>query len=257
MQKVALITGGSRGIGFGIASEFAAAGHNLVLSGRRECQEVEPALTELRNLGARVSYCASDIADSSDRRMLLDEVRKSYGRVDVLVNNAGVAPEQRRDILDVSEESFETLLRVNLQGPFFLSQAVAAWMLELRAADPDFRGTIINISSISAEIVSLNRAEYCVSKAGVSMMTKLFAARLCAHGMAVFEIRPGIIRSDMTKAATEKYNRLITESDLCVVKRWGMPRDIGEVALAMAEGRLPYCVGQVITVDGGLSLKRL
>ena len=257
MRKVALITGGSRGIGLGIAEKLARSNFDVVISGRRPAAEVADVVEQLRACGARVLYVASDIADSADRDNLIAEVRSKFGRLDVLVNNAGVAPQVRCDLLEMSEESFRRVMQTNLHGPFFLTQSVALWMLEQRAVDSDFKGTIITISSVSAEIASVNRGEYCISKAGLSMLTKLFAARLGGDEISVFEIRPGIIKSDMTNAVSDKYNKLIVESDLCVIKRWGLPEDIGEVALAMAEGKLPYCVGQVITVDGGVSLQRL
>ncbi len=257
MKKIALITGGSRGIGLGIAEKLAEEGYNLVLSGRRDPSEVEDALDLLRNLGARVLYCVSDISDAEARAKLLADTKEYFGRLDVLVNNAGVAPMARMDVLDTTEESYERVMMINLQGPFFLSQAAASWMLEQRGIDPEFCGTIINIGSISSKMTSLNRGEYCISKAGMSMMTKLFAARLSGHGISVFEIRPGIVKTDMTNSVAEKYNKLILEGDLCVIKRWGFPADVGTVAASMATGKMPYCVGQVITVDGGLSLARL
>jgi 3-oxoacyl-[acyl-carrier protein] reductase len=257
MKKVALITGGTRGIGLGIAEKFAHEGFNLVLNGRKRPEEVEELISHLRDFGARILYRDGDIADARARTRLLEEARDFFGRLDVLVNNAGVAPDVRADLLDMTEESYERVMRINLQGPLFLTQAAAEWMLEQRSIDPQFRGTVINIGSISAEFVSLNRGEYCISKAGMSMMTKLFAARLGSHDISVFEIRPGIMRTDMTSAAADKYNRLITEGDLCVIKRWGYPADVGDVAVAMASGKMAYCVGQVITVDGGLSLQRL
>jgi len=257
MDKTALITGGSRGIGFGIAEKLVSEGYNLVLSGRRPVENVEDAVTHLRNIGKRVMYYVSDISKPEDRIRLLDQTREYFGRLDVLVNNAGVAPKARVDILDATEESFEHVMMINLQGPFFLTQAASEWMLEQRATIPDYEGVIINIGSISADVVSLHRGEYCISKAGMSMMTQLFAARLSAHGISVFEIRPGIVKTDMTNAVVDKYNKLIFEGDLCVIKRWGSPDDVGTVAAAMATGKMPYSVGQVITVDGGLTLPRL
>lgn len=257
MRKTALITGGSRGIGFGIAEKLAAEGYNLVLSGRRPAEEVEDSIRHLRAIGSSVRYCVSDISNARDRSALIARTRECFGRLDALVNNAGVAPEFRVDILNTSEESFNQVLKVNLRGPFFLTQAVSEWMLKQRSDSSEYNGVIINIGSISADVVSLNRAEYCISKAGVGMMTRLFAARLSGYGISVFEIRPGIIKTDMTNAAEEKYSKLLQESDLCVIKRWGLPEDIGRVAAALATGKMPYCVGQVITVDGGLTLPRL
>jgi len=257
MKKVALVTGGSRGIGLGIAEELAWGGFNLVLSGRRTASEVADSIEHLKHCGADVLYCVSDVSNAEARKSLLDSVRERFGRLDVLVNNAGVAPSTRADVLEITEESYETVMMINLQGPFFLTQAVSEWMLEQKGLDPEYTGVIINISSVSAETVSINRSEYCISKAGMSMMTKLFATRLGAHDISVFEIRPGIVKTDMTNAVVDKYNKLIMEGDLCVIKRWGFPSDVGVVAAAMASGRMPYCVGQVINVDGGLSLSRL
>jgi len=257
MKKVALITGGSRGIGLGIAEELAWGGFNLVLSGRSDASEVSESIEHLKHCGAEVLYCVSDVSFPEARKNLLQSVRERFGRLDVLVNNAGVAPATRQDLLDLTEESYDRVMMINLQGPFFLTQKTAQWMLEQKSLDNEYNGVIINIGSVSAEMVSLNRGEYCISKAGVSMMTQLFAARLSAHDISVFEIRPGIIKTDMTNTVVEKYNKLINEGDLCVMKRWGFPKDVGKVAAVMAAGKMPYSVGQVIKVDGGLSLQRL
>ena len=257
VKKVALITGGGRGIGLGVAEELAVSGFNLVLSGRRAESAVSESIEHLKQCGAEVLYCVSDVSHAEARKTLIHSVRERFGRLDVLVNNAGVAPTAREDVLAITEASYERVMTINLQGPFFLTQAVAEWMLEQKADHCEYAGTIINIGSISADVVSINRAEYCLSKAGMSMMTKLFAARLSDQGISVFEIRPGIIKTDMTKTAVDTYNQLINEGDLCVIKRWGFPADVGKVAAVMAAGKLPYCVGQVITVDGGLSLTRL
>jgi 3-oxoacyl-[acyl-carrier protein] reductase len=227
------------------------------LSGRRNVSEVAEAIEHLKHCGAEVLYCVSDVSSSADRDDLQQSVRDRFGRLDVLVNNAGVAPATREDLLDMTEASYERVMMNNLQGPFFLTQQFAEWMLEQKSLDNNYTGVIINVGSVSAEMVSLNRGEYCISKAGVSMMTQLFAARLSAHDISVFEIRPGIIKTNMTNAVVEKYNKLINEGDLCVIKRWGFPEDVGKVAAVMAAGKMPYCVGQVIKVDGGLSLARL
>jgi len=257
MKKVALITGGSRGIGRGIAEKLAKAGFNLVISGIRDAASVAGAVKHLEEMGAEVLYCVSDVSGSADRKELLSAVKERFGRLDVLVNNAGVAPDVRTDMLEVMEESFERVMKINLQGPFFLTQAVGEWMLLQKAYDSEYTGVIINIGSISAEVVSVKRGEYCISKAGMSMMTKLFAARLGGHDIFVYEIRPGIVKTDMTSKVEDKYNALIEGGDLCVMKRWGFPADIGKVAAAMATGQLPYCIGQVVTVDGGMTLQRL
>jgi NAD(P)-dependent dehydrogenase (short-subunit alcohol dehydrogenase family) len=257
MKRVALVTGGASGIGFGIAERLAVGGFNLVLSGRRDASEVADSIESVRQQGVEVLYCRGDVSSGEDRASMLAEVRTRFGRLDVLVNNAGVAPKVRADLLEATEESFDRVMNINLKGPYFLTQAVANWMIEQKRCDKDFEGCIINIGSISATVVSEARGDYCVSKAGLGMMSQLFAARLGEFNIPVFEIRPGIIKSNMTAGVTEKYDRLIFETDLCVLKRWGMPEDIGKLAAAMARGDLPYATGQVVYVDGGMTLQRL
>jgi NAD(P)-dependent dehydrogenase (short-subunit alcohol dehydrogenase family) len=257
MKKVALVTGGGRGIGFGVAEKLAADGFNLVLSGRSEVSKVADAVQALEESGAEVLYCSGDVSSAADRAAMLAAIKEKFGRLDVLVNNAGVAPKVRADILEATEESFEWVIRTNLQGPYFLTQAVANWMIEQKNADDSFSGCIINVGSISATVVSPNRGDYCISKVGIGMMTQLFAARLGEFDIPVYEIRPGIIKTDMTAGVTEKYDRLIAGTDLLVQKRWGVPEDIGKLAAAMARGDLPYATGQAIYVDGGLTMTRL
>jgi NAD(P)-dependent dehydrogenase (short-subunit alcohol dehydrogenase family) len=188
---------------------------------------------------------------------MLAEIKERFGRLDVLVNNAGVAPRIRADILEADEESFEWIMKINLQGPYFLTQAVANWMIQQKKADDSFAGCIINVGSISATVVSPNRGDYCVSKAGFGIMSSLFAARLGEFAISVYEIRPGIIKTDMTNGVTEKYDDLINNTELLVEKRWGLPEDIGKLAAAMARGDVPYATGQAVYVDGGLTLNRL
>ena len=257
MRKVALITGGGRGIGLGIATRLAQEGFDLALSGRSDSSKVADAIQGLESIGAKVLYCSGDIACAEDRAALLAQIKDHFGRLDLLVNNAGVAPKQRADILQASEESFEWVLKINLQGPYFLTQAVANWMIEQKHEDKSFGACIINIGSISATVVSPTRGDYCVSKAGLGMMNSLFAARLGEYDIPVYEIRPGIIQTDMTAGVSDKYDRLIAETDLCVTKRWGQPDDIAKLTAAMARGDLPYATGQVVYVDGGLTLQRL
>ncbi|TWU46120.1 3-oxoacyl-[acyl-carrier-protein] reductase FabG [Rubripirellula tenax] len=256
-KKVALVTGGGRGIGFGICEKLAADGFNLVLSGRSDASKVADAVEKLEGLGAEVLYCAGDVASAEDRAAMLAEVKERFGRLDVLVNNAGVAPRVRADILEATEDSFEWIMRINLQGPYFLSQACANWMIQQKRADDSFTGCIINVGSISATVVSPNRGDYCISKAGLGMMNSLFAARLGEFAIPVYEIRPGLIKTDMTAGVTEKYDNLIYNTERLVEKRWGMPEDIGKLAAAMARGDMPYASGQVIYVDGGLTMNRL
>lgn len=256
MKPTALITGGSRGIGYGIAEHLARAGFDLAINGMRPESAVTQALEGLRILGAEVLYCPGDVASGEARAAMLEKIQRHFGRLNVLVNNAGVAPKERRDILEATEESFDHVLSTNLRGPYFLTQAVANWMVSQKRDTPDFEGCIVTVSSVSATVASVNRGEYCVSKAGLSMMTQLFAARLGEFGIPVYEVRPGIIKTDMTTGVTEKYDRLI-ESGLTVQPRWGLPDDVGRAVAALARGDFPYSTGQVIMVDGGLTINRL
>lgn len=256
MKKVVLITGGSRGIGYGIALQLAAEGYDLVINGVREEEAVSKQLQELQSKGVRVLYCQANISSASDRTRMLDEINSFYGRLDILINNAGIAPRERKDILDASEESFTELIDTNLKGPYFLTQSVARWMIAQKNEKQDFNGCIVNISSISAIVASVNRGEYCVAKAGVSMATQLFAVRLAEHNIPVYEVRPGIIQTDMTAGVTEKYDKLIGEG-LTLQKRWGFPEDVGKAVLALVKGYLPYSTGQIINVEGGMLTHRL
>ncbi len=256
MNPVAFITGGSRGIGYGIAEALAKEGFDLAVNGMRPEASVGEALGTLQQHDVEVIYCQGDIADTEARTQMLEKIKSHFGRLHVLVNNAGVAPKERKDILEASEESFEYVLKTNLQGPYFLTQSVANWMIEQKQTDPDLLACIINISSISATVASVNRGEYCISKAGMSMMTLLFATRLGVHSIPVYEVRPGVIKTDMTAGVTEKYDKLIGEG-LCVQPRWGYPEDVGKAVVALAKGYFPYTTGQTIMVDGGLTIPRL
>lgn len=255
-KKVALVTGGTRGIGLGISRQLAGDGFDLAVNGRRNAAAVAESLSELEKLGAAVLYCQADVADTADRARMVDEIRQRFGRLDVLVNNAGVAPDVRADLLDSTEESFDRLIAINLRGPYFLTQLVARWMVEQHRADASFAGVVVNVSSISATVASVNRGDYCISKAGVAMATRLWAARLAEFGIAVYEVRPGVIRTDMTSGVTEKYDKLIAEG-LTVEPRWGTPDDVGRAVAMLARGDLAYATGNVISVDGGLTLPRL
>lgn len=256
MKKVALITGGSRGIGFGIAEQLAQNNFDLAINGLRSSNEVEEAIKKLKAFGNDVIYCQGNIAESTDRENILQQVKEHYGRLHVLVNNAGVAPKERKDILDTTEESFDDVISTNLKGTYFLMQKVANWMIEQKKNDDEFKGCIINISSISATVASVNRGEYCMSKAGLSMATQLFAVRLGEFNIPVFEVRPGVIYTDMTAGVKEKYDKLI-EDGLCVQKRWGESSDVGRAIASLAKGDFMYSTGQVIMVDGGLTIPRL
>jgi 3-oxoacyl-[acyl-carrier protein] reductase len=255
-KPVALITGGSRGIGLGCAKALAASGFDLAINGMRDENAVAATLDELRAGGAEVVYCRGDIAAAASRGAILDRVREAFGRLNVLVNNAGVAPRERADLLEATEESFDYVVNTNLRGAYFLTQAAARWIVSQQQAAPGFRGAIINVSSISATVASVNRGEYCVAKAGLSMATQLFAARLGEYGIPVYEVRPGVTRTDMTSGVTEKYDKLIADG-LCVTPRWGTPEDVGLAVAALARGEFPYSTGQVIMVDGGLTIPRL
>ena len=256
MKKVALITGGSRGIGLGIATEMAASGFNLAINGVRDEGEVDDVLNKLRELGSTVVYIRANVAIKKDRDVMLEKVGERFGQLNVLVNNAGIAPRVRADILEASEESFDEVLNTNLKGPYFLTQSAANWMIKQKQSDQSFECCIVNVSSISATVASVNRGEYCISKAGVSMATQLFAVRLGEYNIPVYEVRPGVIDTDMTSAVRGKYDELISKG-LTVQKRWGFPRDVGKVVNSLAQGHFAYSTGQVIMVDGGLTISRL
>jgi NAD(P)-dependent dehydrogenase (short-subunit alcohol dehydrogenase family) len=255
-KRTALVTGGTRGIGFGIARALAQDGWTLGIGGVRPEDDVRAALDELRATGSVVHYLRGDLADRNDRVRVADEARHALGPINALVNNAGRAPRIRADLLDADENSFEELLRANLQGPYFLTQAIARGQVEQRRLDPSFAASIVFVTSVSAAFASINRGEYCVSKAGLSMAARLFAARLAAEGIPVFEVRPGIIATDMTAAVREVYDRRIAEG-LVPEQRWGQPADVGRVVAALLRGDLPYATGTIINVDGGLSVPRL
>lgn len=256
MAGVALVTGGSRGIGLGIVHQLAKQGFNIAINGVRPQESVADVLAGIKALGVDVIYCQGNVALSEDRAKILQEVKDHFGQLNLLVNNAGIAPRERRDVLETSENSFDEVLNTNLKSCYFLTQAAANWMIEQKTANLDFSAAIINVSSISATVASVNRGEYCVSKAGISMVTQLFAVRLGEFDIPVYEVRPGVIRTDMTAGVTEKYDKLIGDG-LCVQPRWGTPEDVGKAVGALAAGGFPYSTGQVIMVDGGLTLSRL
>ncbi len=256
MKKVALVTGGSRGIGLGIAIHLAKSGFDLAINGIRPEGAVGDALNQLKSLGSDVLYCQGNIAMTNERKKIIQDIKDRFGRLNVLVNNAGIAPRERRDILDATEEIFDEVLSTNLKGNYFLTQDAANWMIAQKKAAPQFEGCIINVSSISATVASTNRGEYCISKAGISMATQLFAVRLGEFNIPVFEVRPGIIDTDMTAGAKEKYDKLIANG-LTVQNRWGYPDDVGQAVAALASGAFRFSTGQVVMVDGGLTIPRL
>ena len=213
-------------------------------------------MDELAAAGAEPLYVRADVADVAGHGAMLEAVRGRYGRLDVLVNNAGVAPDVRADLLDATPASFDRLIGINLRGPYFLTQAAARWMAGQRRADPAFRGCVVNVSSVSATQASTNRGDYCVSKAGLAMATRLWAMRLAEFGIDVYEVRPGVVSTDMTAGVKAKYDVMI-EAGLTLEGRWGTPDDVGRAVATLARGDLTYATGQVLTVDGGLSLPRL
>ncbi len=235
---------------------MAAEGYRLAINGVRDASDVTDVLQQLRGAAPDVVYCQGNIGDASDRARILETVREAFGQLNVLVNNAGVAPKQRSDLLEADEESFDRLIGINLKGPYFLTQAAANWMIEQRKADPTQTASVINISSISALVASVNRGDYCLTKAAVGMATQLWAVRLAEFGIPVYEVRPGVIRTDMTSGVQEKYDKLIAEG-LTLEPRWGTPEDVGMAVATLARGDLPYATGQVINVDGGLMIQRL
>lgn len=278
-NRVAIVTGASRGIGRGIALELARGGYALVVNYAGNEAAARETAAACIAFGPPAEICQADVSQPVDRERLLTFTRERFGRLDLLVNNAGITSPGRADILDATEESFDKVIGVNLKGPFFLSQIAARWMIEqggasgggqsdgsdrsdrshlnAQCATPDaYRPKIVTITSVSAYAASTNRGDYCIAKAGLAMMTQLFAARLAEHGILVYEVRPGIIATDMTAAVTEKYDRLIAEG-LTPIARWGTPEDVGRAVVAIAQDHLPFSTGEVINVDGGFHVRRL
>ncbi|QRR03563.1 3-ketoacyl-ACP reductase [Dyadobacter sandarakinus] len=256
MRKTALITGGSRGIGFGIATALAKEGFDLAINGVRDEAYVGDALGELRALGAEVVYCQGSIASATDREAILDKAYAGLGEINVLVNNAGIAPRTRLDILETTIENYEEVMTTNLQGPFFLTQAVARRMAHTKQNNHAFEAAIIFVTSISATVASINRGEYCISKAGLAMTNLLFAVKMAEFSIPVFEVRPGIVSTDMTSKVQEKYDNLF-QSGIALQPRWGTPEDVGKAVASLTRGDFPYSTGQVIGVDGGMLIGRL
>jgi NAD(P)-dependent dehydrogenase (short-subunit alcohol dehydrogenase family) len=254
--RVALVTGAGRGIGRGIALALAGRGWAVVVNYRGNVEAAEATARSAEAAGVRALLVRADVAQTVDRERLLGETLAVFGRIDLLVNNAGVGPRQRMDLLEISESSYDEVMTVNLKGPFFLAQATAKAMIALLKAGTIQAPKIVNIGSISAYTASINRAEYCISKAGVGMMTALLADRLAAEGINVYEIRPGIVETDLTSVAKAKYDALIADG-LTPIRRWGQPEDIAAAVVAIAEGYLPFSTGEVINVDGGFHLRRL
>jgi NAD(P)-dependent dehydrogenase (short-subunit alcohol dehydrogenase family) len=256
MKQTALVTGGTRGIGLGISRELVLKGFDLALNGMRPSEQVQDVLAELRESGAEAIYCRGNIANATEREAVWKQVLDHYGRLNLLVNNAGMGPRQRLDILETTEESYREVMDVNLTGPYFLTQRAANHMIAQKSQVPGFKGAIINITSVSAILASVNRGEYCISKAGMSMMTRLFAVRLGEYDIPVYEVRPGVVQTDMTAGVKDKYDKMFAEG-LAPQNRWGTTEDVGRAVASLAAGDLAYSTGQVIMVDGGLTIGRL
>ncbi|NIA07307.1 MAG: 3-ketoacyl-ACP reductase [Actinobacteria bacterium] len=262
-RPVAIITGASRGIGKAIALELAKLDYDIVIShfdfasdGKPDESISRQTQNEIQATGPKCISIRADVSSASDRQRLVELTKGKFGRCEMLINNAGVAPSKRVDLLEATEESFDRVVSINLKGPYFLSQLVANWMIEQKKEHPGRNFRVVNTGSISAYTSSPGRGEYCISKAGVGMMTALYADRLAEFGIGVFEIRPGIIATDMTSVVKDKYDKLIAQG-LTPIKRWGLPEDIAKAVGAIAEGRLDFSTGQVINVDGGFHLRRL
>ncbi len=255
MKKIAIVTGGSRGIGLGIVKQLGEDGFAVAIMAASPEERHRGTLDELSKSNIEYLYIQGDISNHDDRMKCVDETISKYGRVDVLVNNAGVAPKQRADLLDMTEESYDRVMDINTKGTMFMSQYAAKRMKQQKSID-GIRGIIINVSSISAEVSSVSRGEYCVSKAGISMLTKLYADRLATEDILVYEVRPGIIATDMTSTVKEKYDKMFAEG-ICPIKRWGTPEDIGHAVSALCSGKFRYTTGQCIFVDGGFHIQRL
>lgn len=252
----ALVTGGSRGIGRAICRALATSGMNIVFTYVQDETSALEALTDLKATGVQAKVLRADIARSEDRRVLIEETLRDFGRIHTLVNNAGMAPRARKDILETQEDSFDEVLSVNLKGPFFLTRDIAVKMVAWKRQDPEFDPAVLFIGSISSYTSSVNRPEYCISKAGISMTCMLFADRLATEGVRVYEVRPGLILTDMTAPVKQKYDRLM-EQGLIPQGRWGLPEDVARAVSMLARGDLSYSAGQVIDVDGGFHLRRL
>jgi 3-oxoacyl-[acyl-carrier protein] reductase len=261
-KPVAIVTGASRGIGAAIAKELVTLGYDIVVNffdfkdGKPDNSAAIGTQKEIVDAGGKCEILRGDISSSDARQKLVDFTKEKFGRCDMLVNNAGVAPAKRMDILEATEQSYDRVMNINLKGPYFLTQLVANWMIELKEQNPEMKFRVCNTSSMSAYTSSPARGEYCLSKAGLSMMTKLYADRLAEYEIGVFEIRPGVIMTDMTSVVKDKYDKLIAEG-LTPTRRWGLPEDVAKALGAIAEGRLDFSTGQVLNVDGGFHLRRL
>lgn len=256
-RPAAVVTGGSRGIGRGVVVALAGAGYDVVVNYASNADAAREVGAEVEAAGGRAHLVRADVADSADRQRLIDEAVSAFGRLDLLVSNAGVAPAVRADLLEASEESFDRLVEINLKGPYFLIQAAARVMIDQVAAGTVRRPKVVIVSSMSAYTASVNRGDYCVTKAGLGMVAKLYAARLAEYGINVYEIRPGIIATDMTGPVKARYDDLILNQGVTPIRRWGQPEDVGRAVVAVATDLLPFSTGQVLDVDGGFHLRTL
>ncbi|GAA3346371.1 3-ketoacyl-ACP reductase [Amorphoplanes nipponensis] len=254
-MSIAIVTGGSRGIGRGIVLSLARAGYDVVVNYASDAEAAKAVGAEVEALGRKALPVRADVSRAEDRARLIDAAYATFGRLDLLVSNAGVAPAVRADLLEAGEESFDRLIEINLKGPYFLIQQAANRMIAQAASDTPPK--IVIVSSISAYTASVNRGDYCVAKAGLAMTTQLYAARLAEHGINVYEIRPGIIATDMTRGVTARYDKLIFTDGITPIRRWGQPDDVGRAVVAVATDLLPFSTGQVIDVDGGFHLRVL
>jgi len=255
-RRCALITGSARGMGQAIAKQLAQEEINVAVNDVCPEEVARPSVDMCRQEGVEAYYFKADISNPESRAELAESIKQKFGRLDILVNNAGVAPKERKDILEATGESFDRVLSINLKGPYFLTQLISKWMIQQKREDPGRELFIVNISSISAYTSSPDRGEYCISKAGVSMMTKLYADRLAGYGINVYEIRPGVIYTDMTSMVKNKYDALF-KSGFTPIARWGQPEDVARVVVGFAKGLYKYSTGEVINVDGGFHLRRL
>ena len=255
-ERTALVTGAGRGIGRGIALGLAERGWAVLVNYRSDTEAAAETARLVAQAGGRGAAVQADISDPADRARLVAGTLERFGRIDLLVNNAGIAPRRRADILEVGEASYDEVMAVNLKGPFFLTQRVAKAMIDLVETGTIERPKIVNVGSLSAYTSSPSRGEYCLSKAGVAMMTALYADRLAGYGIQVYEVRPGIIATDMTRVVEKKYDDLIAQG-LTPIRRWGQPDDVARAVVAIAEEYLPFSTGEVINVDGGFHLHRL
>lgn len=255
MKKTAIVTGGGRGIGFAIARQLGEDGFNVIIVGRSKKEDYADNFKQLEDLSIDYIYIQGNISSADDRERIVTQSVARFGGIHALVNNAGVAPNVRNDLLDMTEESFVRVFDINTKGTMFFTQHIAKQMIS-QPMEGKKRGTIVNVSSISAEVSSISRGEYCVSKAGVSMLTTLYADRLASEGILVNEVRPGVIATDMTSAVKGKYDKLFADG-LFPIARWGQPEDIAGVVSALCSDKFLYTTGNYIDVDGGFHIKRL